>query len=155
MEVSQQTFSMFYAISYGVMPGNLSSLKAFPWSWPAGTDAASRRQLIFRLMFSVLFLNIIPFFIFAVGYRLFGAIKGGINSLFAVLSGMASLSVFASYRIHHAVVSIRHMWLYTDVEWNLTAGESVFRKSLPGHGIAVVCYLLPLFLVWLITVCTL
>ena len=150
METSQQIFSMFYAISYGVMLGSLSSLKAFPWGWPAVQSKEKRIQLLLRLLFSVIFFNVGPFFIFAIGYEIFSEIKGELNYWFIVLSGLASLAAFAPYRVHHTLVSIRYKWFYDDEEWKkiADADNRMFRCSFLGHAIAVVFYLLPLGIIW-------
>jgi len=107
-------------------------------------------QLLLRLLFSLLFFNIGPFFIFAFGYYLFGLVKGDLDYWLVVLCGLASLAVFAPYRIHHAVVAVRHGLFYEKAEWDKIAGERTYRTSFIGHTMAVVFYFSPLFVVWLI-----
>ena len=151
----QQIYAFFCAVMYAGMLNSLVGLAPFPWGFLAESSPLKGR-LAWRLLVSIVILNVAPILIFAWGYLSLDSF-GARQIVFwdIVLIGLCSLSVFSSYRFYHfIIVSLNGTCidLYDQSE-RISGGLtrlSKIRNSWTGHFAATIVYLLPLILVILL-----
>lgn len=101
MNVEQQLFSVIYAVLYAAMLSSLTGLSAFPWGGISVRNGNCRRA-IWRLIFSVLVFNVLPFLQFALGLKVLEFSSDRISFWSVLWIGFASLSVYGPYRLYHS-----------------------------------------------------
>lgn len=100
---AQEVFMVFYAILYGTTLGNLNNYISFPW----GNINEKSRRSFWRVILSILVLNVLPFFYFLgmmfvlKSQRLY--LSNLCDFIFALLVLLSALGVFAFYRIYHLI----------------------------------------------------
>jgi len=149
MSSTQELFSLFYAVSFGAMLASTRGLRPFPW----GADKPqSWIQSYWRIFFSLFWLNLVPFGIFAVGFIAFEAKQTHsivtVSTKEVFIAALCSLSAFAPYRIYHFLMILLQEKqiapLYDEIEYKQIVAERKLGKCLKGHALAILVYLLPL-----------
>jgi len=147
MNLGQQIFSVFYAVLYGAMLSSVDGLRPFQW----GSLMVCREQchlqyrLCWRLMFSFLFLNLVPLIIFTAGFKILASFnKNQISFCQTIAIAMASLSVFAPYRFYHAFMvwtQNKKCALYNLDEYKKIKEERKIGESVLGQCLGCLFYL--------------
>lgn len=154
MNVAQQIFSIFYAISYGAMLASLTNLKPFPWAFMGEKYWWIRRRLFTRLLTSLLLFNLFPFSIYIWTVHVLDIYNNyNMNDLFfmnLLLIISACLAVQTPYRLYHALFIICHKYnifkLYTHTEYLRIVKSRTVRQSPLSHLAAAYFYLLPVII---------
>ena len=146
MNLGQQIFSVFYAVLYGAMLSSVDGLRPFQWgSLIRRSPMVCREQyhlqyrLCWRLMFSFLFLNLVPLIIFTAGFKILASFNKNQISFWQTFAiAMACLSVFAPYRFYHAFMvwtqnkkcALYNLDEYKKIKEERKIGESVLGQCL-------------------------
>lgn len=154
MNDSQQIFSIFYAVLYGVLLTSLKSFQAFPWGFCYEKNKRKKCKLRKRLFVSIGIFNILPFIFFSLGFWFLHDLDFSKLCFFqTLLSAIPSLSIFCPYRIFHIILSKNPYWLYNAIDWEKIEAERNFRRSTWGHIAGAIFYfILPLISILLLKI---
>lgn len=139
-QTTQQVFTLFFAVLYGVMLTSGGGFRLFPW----GQSIEGSRPATRRIWISVVLLTLVPVVGFLWLYNRASVIPQ--SDLGLGLAALSGLSVFAPYRVYHAVSALlqRTRWaLYGDAEWQDITRRRQMSRVPWGHLVAATVYCLP------------
>ena len=146
----QGIFGFFYAVQYSSMLGSLGGLQPFPWGF-AHESSPHRWRLAWRLVVSLVVLNVLPLIVFAYGYLELDSYQEPLGIWIIVFAGMASFAVYAPYRIYHVLYVLLKgtvLDLYDETQGRddsptIKSRLAAIRPTVFGHFLAIFYYSLP------------
>jgi hypothetical protein len=151
MNIAQNLFAVFYGVLYAAMLSSLTGFRAFPWGFLA--EPTGKLNLLWRLAVAIVCFNVVPFLVFALGFQLLSA-QCGVPTYWQVFAiAIASLSVFAPYRLYTLIVVFlrrsQRLSLYCGEEYKNIIEKRSIRDSVFGNVLAITFYGSLFFLVFL------
>ena len=112
MNVSQQIFTIFFAIFWGNIGNALPRWKAFHWTY-----FRHDRRVCCRIFWSFAILNVLPVLLLAYVFLLLGSHDQKVIDWIDVIVGVIpAFSIFGIYRLWMAGVEFRPTWFYYQKE---------------------------------------